>query len=110
MKLYFHKGIGPYRKGQTKLGRFYVKSGIAQQVYQTKVLVADVPVQVNEQPAVDVEAPATEPDADVVDTTDEPDEYDNLDVEQLRAIAQLKGVKVHHNAGVEKIKKALRGA
>ena len=95
MKLYFRKSIGPYRKGQTKnvpdkLARFYVKNGIAEPVrrdntYQTKVMVAD--------------------------TTSEPvDDLEGLDVEELRALAELRGLKVHHKAGAEKIKETLRSA
>lgn len=38
------------------------------------------------------------------------DELDSLDVDQLRAIADERGIKVHHKAGADKIRAALREA
>lgn len=42
--------------------------------------------------------------------TPNPDGLDALDVDQLRALAAERGVKVHHAAGADKIRAALRAA
>lgn len=107
MKLLFRKSIGSYKKGMTKnvpekLARFYVKNGIATKVvkgqtYQTKVLVAEKP----EKP----EKPEqSEP------VVEGKDDYEGLGEDELRALAELRGVKIHHRAGSEKIKEALANA
>jgi hypothetical protein len=38
------------------------------------------------------------------------DGLDRLDAEALHALARVRGVKVHHNAGAEKVRAALREA
>lgn len=42
--------------------------------------------------------------------TPNPDGLDSLDIEQLRALAKERGVTVHHAAGADKIRAALRAA
>lgn len=39
-----------------------------------------------------------------------PDGLDDLDLEQLHELAEKTGVKVHHKAGPEKVREALRAA
>lgn len=38
------------------------------------------------------------------------DGLDDLEIDELRALAQERGVNVHHNAGADKIRQALRDA
>lgn len=79
--------------------------------YQTRMLVAEQPV-----------APAMAPVAPVVPVAQEPqnepqvseasvgDDLEGMDKEQLHALAKERGVKVHHMAGAEKVRAALREA
>ena len=50
------------------------------------------------------------PAEDAVDADADDDGLDQLDADALRAIAAERGVKVHHKAGAEKIRAALREA
>ncbi|WP_312288801.1 hypothetical protein [Stutzerimonas nitrititolerans] len=47
---------------------------------------------------------ATAPDQETLD------EFDALSVEELHALAKERGIEVHHRAGAEKVKDALRKA
>lgn len=57
-------------------------------------------------------APASKPAPSPAAAAPEPArvDLDALDIDALRALAQDRGVKVHHNAGVDKIREALRQA
>lgn len=102
MELYFNKSIGKYRAGQTRqvpdpIANLYLRRKIASKAtYQTKVMVPDVsanqplPPAIQENNSVDFES---------ID-----------DAEVLRGIAKERGIDVHHRAGAEKIKEALKGA
>lgn len=57
------------------------------------------------QPPAAPEAPQPEPAVLAVD-----DDLEALDKEQLHALAKERGVKVHHMAGAEKVRAALREA
>lgn len=52
--------------------------------------------------------PAIQPAAAVEQPVD--DGLDDLDAEQLHALAKERGIKVHHASGAEKVREALRGA
>jgi hypothetical protein len=51
----------------------------------------------------------SQPVAIVSQASTEVDEFDAMDKEQLHAIAKERGVKVHHMAGADKVRAALRG-
>jgi hypothetical protein len=53
-------------------------------------------------------APATQPSIPRVPRLS--DELDSMDAESLHALAKVRGVKVHHNAGAEKVRQAIREA
>lgn len=76
--------------------------------YQTRMLVADQPVAPAMVPVAPVaHEPQNEPqvpDASVGDG------LEGMDKEQLHALAKERGVKVHHMAGAEKVRVALREA
>lgn len=101
MRLHFRKTIGRYKKGSThevrdSLARVYLRANIAVQDYERKVIAE--PASKNEFHAAPVKK-------------FEPDEFEGIDdADQLRVIALERGVKVHWNAGVDKIKEALRNA
>lgn len=48
-------------------------------------------------------------DVPVVSTVVLPMDLDSMTKEELHALAKERGVKVHHNAGAEKVREALRG-
>lgn len=54
--------------------------------------------------------PVVEPVAIEVDDTVESDGLDDLDADQLHALAKERGVKVHHASGADKVRAALREA
>lgn len=61
----------------------------------------------------DVWAAVGESDAGLADTKTNQatgDALDDMDAEALHALAKERGVKVHHAAGADKVRKALRGA
>lgn len=53
-------------------------------------------------------APPIQPSAK--DVMRHPDKLDELDAEALHALAKVRGIKVHHNAGAEKVRQAIREA
>jgi hypothetical protein len=61
-----------------------------------------------EVPAVVMPDPHVEPEP--VETTVEPaDDLESMEPDELRALAESRGIKVHHRAGKDKILAALRG-
>lgn len=101
MRLHFRKTIGRYKKGSThdvrdSLARVYLRANIATQEYEQKVV--HEPVSKSE---------FVEPVPTALDVVDN---YDDMSVEELRIIALERDVKVHWNAGADKIKEALRNA
>lgn len=66
-----------------------------------------------EVPAVVIPEPAwpdvAKPDADPVPADTPADGLESMDVDELRALAESRGIKVHHRAGKDKILAALRG-
>lgn len=56
------------------------------------------------------EPKSEETEAQVADDASVADGLDDLEVDELRAIAKDRGVRVHHAAGADKIRAALRGA
>lgn len=126
---------GSVKNVPDKVAAFYIKQGIGEEVvreltavpmkqptapvrqkqtYQTKVMVAEsVPApQPDPEPSPEpVESHSIveqAPDPATVPEPAEVDEYEGLDVEELRVLAEMKGIKVHHKAGAEKIKEALK--
>lgn len=73
--------------------------------YQTRALVADVPSDAAD--AGESYVVASQP---AVDSAFEYPNLDLMDKEQLHALAKERGVKVHHLAGAEKVRAALRDA
>lgn len=71
-----------------KVGELLVKKGIARVVYMTRDMQAA---------PVESVAPAA-------------DNLDAMDREQLHALAKARGVKVHHLAGADKVRAAIREA
>jgi hypothetical protein len=67
--------------------------------YQTRDLARQ---QIEMKPLVPAQEPQNEPAVSLADGLDE------LDKEQLHALAKERGVKVHHLAGAEKVRAALR--
>lgn len=55
-------------------------------------------------------APIAQIDDDEVQADVRSDELEDMDLEQLHALAKERGVKVHHKAGVDKVRAALREA
>lgn len=43
-----------------------------------------------------------------VETFEKTDMYDNMGLEELRVIAKERGLDIHHRAGLQKVKEALR--
>lgn len=66
--------------------------------------VADVDAQIKADNAVIAEAPSEAVTDPVVG-----DDLDAMDIDALRAMADERGIKVHHRAGADKIRAALRG-
>lgn len=56
-----------------------------------------------------IKADNAEIDQEVAEQDEATDELDGLSVEELRELAELRGVNVHHRAGADKIRAALRG-
>ena len=95
------KTIFTFKNGKTRvMGQRYatVLEKLGHGTYSTRELRA-APVYI---PPVVVE---DGPPAPVEEVTDE---LDSLDVDALRELAEARGVKVHHKAGADKIKAALR--
>lgn len=76
--------------------------------YQTRMLVAEQPTA---PPMAPVAAVALEPQNEPqVSESSVGVDLDVMDKEQLHALAKERGVKVHHMAGAEKVRAALREA
>ena len=83
-----------------KHARAFERAGIAiRSEYMTRDMRAvEVPAVVMPDPSVEPE-PAEAP----------ADDLESMDVDELRALAESRGIKVHHRAGKDKILAALRG-
>src|SRR5690606_8602619 len=96
------------RNGRTmrvseKHARAFERAGIAiRSEYMTRDMRAV------EVPAVVIPEPAN-PDADPAPAETPADDLESMDVDELRALAESRGIKVHHRAGKDKILAALRG-
>lgn len=118
MRLHFRKTIGRYKKGSThevrdSLARVYLRANIAKQDYEQKVIAEPVSKKNRETYKIDARGIDQGAMLDLVESepevTSRTDEFDDItDEQELRIIALERGIKVHWNAGVEKIKEALR--
>ena len=84
--------MGKYQKGQTRnipdgLARVYLRSNIAVEEYEQKVTTS-----ISRKEFVE-----------------SLDEFDSMSLDDLKALAKERGLKVHHLAGAEKTKQILRG-
>lgn len=91
MQVYFKKTIGKYKKGQLReipngLAQVYIRSNIASQDYEKKV----------------IESVSREEFKESLDA------YDSMDLEQLKDLANKRDIKFHHRAGAERLKQLLR--
>lgn len=122
------RGIAEYAEGDAVKTVFTFKNGKTRTLkpkgtYETRELRADDPAfpctpdtrtiaEVDAQIKADNAEIAAEQEAQEIDAQDpevESDELDGLSVEELRELANERGVNVHHRAGADKIRAALRG-
>lgn len=98
---------GKVLKLNPKVADVLIKRGIAAR-YETHDMRADV-TPAYATTAISEPVPA-EPQAAAQDVVQSGDDLDLLDAEQLHALAKERGVSVHHRAGADKVRAALREA
>jgi hypothetical protein len=103
LKTYARRQAGEEYKLPLKIGRAYVKAGIAREVAETPAPTAQPSYMTRHLVAAPPVAPTVAAPTNV-------DSLDEMDVEELRAVAESRGVKFHHRAGAEKLREALREA
>ena len=120
------KTVFTFKNGKTRvMGQRYadVLGKLGKGTYETRELRASDPAfpgtpdirtiaEVDAQIKADNAEIAAEQEAQEIEAQDpevEPDELDGLSVEVLRELANDRGVNVHHRAGADKIRAALRG-
>ncbi|WP_368655402.1 hypothetical protein ABRY94_11765 [Castellaniella ginsengisoli] len=112
---------GGQREVRDSVGRRLVRVGIAREVKSGTYQTRDMLAATGAHPVIESrpdDAELGEQTAGIgnsiqpVDAVDLPvdDELDALDADQLRALAKERGVRVHHNAGAQKVREALRAA
>ena len=101
------------RNGRTmrvseKHARAFERAGIAiRSEYMTRDMRAvEVPAVVIPEPT---RPDVANPDADPAPAETPADDLESMDVDELRALAESRGIKVHHRAGKDRILAALRG-
>lgn len=82
-----------------RVAEVLMRKGIVREAYQTRDMVAS-PVE-----PVRVVAAVTSPSVE-----GSADDLESMDKAQLHALAKERGVKVHHLAGADKVREALRAA
>ena len=111
------KTIFTFKNGKTRvMGQRYaeVLGKLVKGTYETRELRASVPSEEADARAADayIKARNAEIAAEQAQESEpevEADELDGLSVEELRELAEQRGVNVHHRAGADKIRAALRG-
>lgn len=89
------KRNGRHKQMNAKLARLLVKQG--------HVRIVDVGVETTVS-----EKPEAVPEVVAVEVPDEGQDLDAMGVEELRALAEVSGLTVHHRAGAERIRELLR--
>ena len=114
------KTVFTFKNGKTRvMGQRYanVLSKLGKGTYETRELRADDPAfpgTPDTRTIAEVDAQIKADNAEIVTEQEEADaevsdELDGLSVDELRELANARGVNVHHRAGAEKIRAALRG-
>lgn len=117
------RGIAEYAEGDVVKTVFTFKNGKSRTIkakgtYETRELRADDPAfpgTPDTRTIAEVDAQIKADNAEIANDQEaqdpevESDDLDGLSVEELRALADERGVNVHHRAGADKIRAALRG-
>ena len=95
---------GKIVKVNARVAEVLMRKGIVREAYQTRDM-ADQPMFIKTmqtQDSVPIEDPA--------ETAETSDGLDDLDRDQLHELAKERGIQVHHRAGADTVRAALRGA
>ena len=113
------KTIFTFKNGKTRvMGQKYaeVLGKLGKGTYETRELRAADPAfpgtpdtRTIAEVDAQIKADNAEIEQEVAEQDEATDELDGLSVEELRELAEQRGVSVHHRAGADKIRAALRG-
>ena len=115
------RGIAEYAEGEAVKTVFTFKNGKSRTIkpkgtYETRELRATDPAfpgtpdtRTIAEVDAQIKADNAEIEQEVAEQDEATDELDGLSVDELRELAEQRGIAVHHRAGADKIRAALRG-